>query len=213
MKAKTFSLTFILIAVACSSPQSSPPTATDRPPHFSNEVSGNFIHSSDMPDLRHRDTVKAYSLGRRIDDSDNSIMHEGNIIYRVENDSAWNLQPGIPEKLPFGDQPPVSVKDNEGLLRAEIEVKANEQRALYRYLKNAADKASGQIDALKESAKISRELLTQNKALKEKLSLSEQNNKELTENLLQLKEQLQSLMKFHQQKEEEKLKSKFRRTP
>ena len=84
---------------------------------------------------------------------------------------------------------------------------------LYKYLKKAADKANSQIDALKESANISRGLLTQNTVLKEKLILSQENNKQLSENLLKLKEQVQSLMKFYQQKEEEKIKSQFRRKP
>lgn len=213
MISKTTVLVFILIAVACSSPQSLPPASIDRPPHPSNEVAGNFIHSAHIPNLRYQENVKAYSLGRRIDSTDSSIMHEAGIIYRVENNSAWNLQPGLPSKVPFGDQPPVSVQDNESLLRAEIEVKANEQRALYKYLKKAAEKANGQIDALKESANISRGLLTQNNTLKEKLLQSEQSNKKLSENLLRLKEQLNALMKFYQKKEAEKIKPQFRRKP
>jgi len=196
--------------VACSSPQSIPPSSHDRPPHF-NEVSGNYIHADETPLLRHEESLKAYSLGRRVDHNDSSIMHEESIIYRVENDSAWNLQPGIPAKLPYGDKNPKTVKDDMSLIQAEIEVKANEQRALYNYLKKASQKANGQIDALKESAKISRELLEQNKALKEKLLLSQQSNKSLTEDLIRLKKQVQALMKFYQQKQEEKIKSQFRR--
>ena len=212
MKSQLYILTIILIAVACSSPQGIPPSSHDRPPHF-NEVSGNFIHADKTPSLRHEESVKAYTLGRRIDHNDSSIMHEESIIYRVENDSAWNLQPGIPEKLPFGDQKQVFQKDDPRLLKAEIEVKANEQRALYKYLKKAAEKADGQIDALKESAKISRSLLEQNKALKAKLLLSQQTNKRLTHDLSRLKEQVQALMKFYQQKQQEKIKSQFRRKP
>ena len=202
--------TVFLFTAACVS-EKIPPLPENRPSYLSPEVSGAFIRADDLSNLRSRENIKAYSLGRRIDGSDDSLMYEGGVVYRVENESSWNLQPSLAVKLPFSGSSASAVKDNENALRAEIEVKANEQRRLYDYLKNVSKDASGQMKALESSAKIGRQLLDQNKALKERLLSSEQQKQALNSDLVKLKTQLGSLLKFYQKKEEEKIKSKFRR--
>ena len=212
MNLKTLFLLSVLIsAAACSN--STPPqhfSLSERPPLF-HEVSGNNIRSVDKPRLRHGETLKAYSLGRRVDAADPSLMHESSIIYRIENDSSWNLQPGLPPKIPFAGESPLIVGDNEDALRAEIEVKANEQRQLYKYMKNASEQVAVQIKDLQSSANISLKLLEQNKLLKNKLTESELKNKKLQQDLSKMQEQLQALFKFYRKNQEEQIKSKFRR--
>lgn len=206
----TLTLLTLFFAAACSS-SVKPSHPENRPPVLIQEVSGNYLPTNSKPQFRYPETLKAYALGRRIDKHDPSLMYEGGLVYRVENNSSWNLQPGFPENIPFGGSEPEKFKDNANALKAEIEVKANEQRALYRALKEASDKASGQMDALKVSTQLSRKLLEQNKNLKEKLLQSTAENKKLHADLETLKNQLQSLLKFYQQKQQ--IKSSFRRTP
>ena len=205
----TFLVSILIWAAACTSKV--PPQLPPRPPLFINEVSGSSVRTADMPLLRYGENIKAYSVGRHIDPADPSVMHEGSIVYRIERDSAWNLQPGLPPKIPFAGEAAKSVGDNEDALRAEIEVKANEQRLLYRYIKEASEEAAGQMDALQSSAQISRKLLEQNKLLKGRLSESELKNKKLQADLSKVKDQLQVLLKFYKKTQEEKIQSKFRR--
>ena len=202
----------LLISAACTSTHTSPPIE-NRPSVLQQIESGKMIYGSNQHTIRYPESIKAYSLGRRVDIFDPSLMYEGGVVYRIENDSSWNLQPGLPEHIPFGGTPPVQVKENENALRAEIEVKANEQRSMYRFLKDASDKASRQISALEASHQISRKLLEQNRHLKESLSKSRIENKQLQNEVELMKEKLQSLLRYYQQKEVENAKSKFRRTP
>ena len=203
-------LTFIISA--CSSdPEPIPEVPPRKAPILIPDIGGTFIHENDMDKLRYNELLKAYSVGRLEDSIDSDLMHEAHLVYRVENDSAWNLQPGLRSKLPF--QLPTSSKpaDDSKLLEAEIEVKANEQRALYKYLKDASDKASNQIGALEESVQISKKLIMQNNELKKSLSLKDQENEQLHKALNELKKQLQGLLKIQQKKEEINIRSKYRR--
>lgn len=208
-------LTLILLSLyvsACSTDQMPVPEVPERKaPIVIPEVGGTYIHQKDIEKLRYPEELKAYSIGRLEDSHDPDLMHESHIVYRVENDSAWNLQPGLSPELPF--QLPVSATQPDGkdLLQAELEVKANEQRAMYKYLKEASDKASSQIGALEESVLISKKLLAQNSELKKSLSQKNLENQELQKALTTLKNQLQALLKFQQKKEEIKIRSKYRR--
>ena len=211
MKIKILIIAIILHFVAACVSEKCPPQPPEYRPHISSEVAATFIRADDEINLRIPENIKAYSLGRRVDAGDKSLMHEGGLIYRVENDSSWNLEPGLPVKLPFSGTPSEELKDSDSALEAEMEVKANEQRRLYEYLKTVSKDAGGQMKALEDSAKISRQLLEQNKVLKAKLHSTDQHNQELTKDLAKLKTQLGSLLKFYQKKEEEKIKSRFRR--
>ena len=212
MKTLILLLTFILL-MGCtnSNPSSLPPHDAYSPSIPLQEVSGTYTAPSEQEKLRHAETLKAYSLGRRIDSNDSSIIHEGGIVYRIENDSAWNLQPNYLEKIPFAGESTMNAKDNEAVLRAEIEVKANEQRALYKYLKEASEEANKQLSAIEDSAELSRKLFQQNLSLKERLKNRTAENEAMNQELLKLKEQMKALLKFYQDQQINKAKSKYRR--
>ena len=209
MKTFILLLTFTFL-MGCTQSKMAPPH-TYSPSFPIQEVSGTYTAPPEQEKLRHAETLKAYSLGRRIDSNDSSIMHEGGIVYRIENDSAWNLQPNYLEKVPFAGELPVSVKANEAVLRAEIEVKANEQRALYKYLKEASEEANKQLSAIEDSAELSRKLFQQNLSLKERLKNRTNENEAMREELIKLKEQMKALLKFYQNQQINKAKSKYRR--
>ena len=201
-----------LYVSACSTkPMPAPQVPERKAPIVIPEIGGTYINQNDMEKLRYPEELKAYSIGRLEDAYNPDLMHESHIVYRVESDSAWNLQPGLSPDLPF--QLPVSTikSDEKDLLQAELEVKANEQRAMYKYLKDASDKASSQIGALEESVLISKKLLAQNSELKKSLSQKNLENLELQKALTTLKNQLQALLKFQQKKEEINIRSKYRR--
>jgi hypothetical protein len=205
-------LIILLFAVACNSTQPTPPSLTEnRPPLIINEIAGTDISEDTLANLRIGENVKAYSLGRIVDAADSSLMHEGGIIYRIESSSSWNQQPKLPSRLPFAGTPPVIIGDDADLLRAEIEVKANEQRLLYGYIKKAADQATERIDVLSESVDIGQKLVQQNRILQQKLQKSQKNNQKLQKALLNLQDKLKTLLQFHQKKEKEKIHSQFRR--
>ena len=77
---KTLRLIPLLFLSACSTtpklalhPQQPPPTATDN--------------------LRYPEVVRAYHVGRYSDPNDGLVMHEQHVLYRVEENTRWDLRP------------------------------------------------------------------------------------------------------------------------
>ena len=211
MKQSLLILCFIILAAACTTKHPCPSQNRTGLPLFINEVSETNVHADDLHKLRVGESVKAYSLGRWLDPNNSGIMHEGGIIYRMENDSAWNLQPDLPVKLPFTQSQAKLTLDDEDHLRAEIEVRSNEQRKLYQLIKKASDEATERIDVLNESLVIGQKLAQQNKNLKAELAQNRENNQKLLKVQAELKEKLEALLKFTQKRESDKIKSGFRR--
>ena len=213
MNAQLFSITILILAVACVSDSMPPQAPEDRPPFILKDLPKELKTSVGEGRLRHGETLKAYSIGRRLDSVDETLMYEGGIVYRLESESSWNLQPSLPKNTPFAGQGPESIRDNEGALKAEFEVKTHKLRTLYRSLKKSSEEAAVQVNDLKDKSKISQKLLVQNKELSQKLSQSQKENSQLQAQLGKLKEQIQALLKFYQKKQEEQIKTKFRRQP
>jgi hypothetical protein len=66
------------------------------------------VHSSP----RASKIVKVYGIGRYVDPGDGRIMHERHVVYRLEEDSGWTLQPSA-------NQPEVLLGPILGLPKAE----------------------------------------------------------------------------------------------
>jgi hypothetical protein len=45
--------------------------------------------------VRYPEVVRAYHVGRYIDPNDDLVMHEQHAVYRVEDNTRWNLHPGL----------------------------------------------------------------------------------------------------------------------
>jgi hypothetical protein len=78
---KTFYFIPLMFLTACSTtpklvlrPQPLPPAAD---------------HSA----VRYPEMVRAYHFGRYVDPNDDMVMHEQHVVYRVEENTRWNLQP------------------------------------------------------------------------------------------------------------------------
>ena len=81
---KTFYFIPLLFLAACSTtpkltlrPQQ-PPLATDN------------------STVRYPEVLRAYHVGRYADPNDDLVMHEQHVLYRVEDNTRWNLHPGRP---------------------------------------------------------------------------------------------------------------------
>ena len=78
---KSFYLLPLLFLSACST---APKLALRPQPPSSLESSG----------VRYPETVRAYHFGRYVDPTDCLVMHEQHTVFRVEDNSQWNLHPG-----------------------------------------------------------------------------------------------------------------------
>src|SRR3974390_1567699 len=77
---KTFYFIPLIFLSACSTapklalqPQQPPPTAKDN--------------------IRYPEIVRAYHVGRYADPNDDLVMHEQHVVYRVEENTRWDLRP------------------------------------------------------------------------------------------------------------------------
>jgi hypothetical protein len=62
--------------------------------------------AADNAAVRYPDTVRSYYFGRYVDPSDNLVMHEKHVIYRVEENSRWDLHPKQTDYAVFQFTPP-----------------------------------------------------------------------------------------------------------
>jgi hypothetical protein len=62
--------------------------------------------AADDAAVRYPDTVRSYYFGRYVDPSDNLVMHEKHVIYRVEENSRWDLHPKQTDNAVFQFTPP-----------------------------------------------------------------------------------------------------------
>jgi hypothetical protein len=56
--------------------------------------------------VRYPDTVRSYHFGRYVDPNDSLVMHEKHVIYRVEENSRWDLHPKQADNATFQFTPP-----------------------------------------------------------------------------------------------------------
>lgn len=49
--------------------------------------------STDSSTVRYPEVVRAYHFGRYVDPDNDLVMHEQHVVYRVEDNTRWNLQP------------------------------------------------------------------------------------------------------------------------
>ena len=78
---KTYYLIPLLFLSACSTA----PKLTLRPQQPS---------ATDAAGIRYPEVIHAYHIGRYADPNDDSLMHEQHVVYRVEDNTRWNLHLG-----------------------------------------------------------------------------------------------------------------------
>jgi len=59
----------------------------------------------DNSTVRYPEVLHSYHLGRYVDPGDDMVMHEQHTVFRVEENTHWNLHPGIPGPGPASPSP------------------------------------------------------------------------------------------------------------
>ncbi len=107
------------------------PPAPLQPLPVAAPVSGTDLDQTNVEKVRVSETLKSYPVGRYVDPSDPSVMHEAHVVYRKEAGASWNLNPNAPTVVPLG--PVLAVADpakTPGPLPQELEQKMAEQNQL-----------------------------------------------------------------------------------
>jgi hypothetical protein len=202
----------LLFLNSCSSDPEPVVVVQEQPELLYTEVAGNFAEPQELEHLRYGENVKGYTVGRYVDPSDPTIMHEQSVIYRLEEPSSWNLQPNLPVSIPFEGTPRKLLTDDDRHLRAEIETKAEDERALYQYLKATASETKKNESVLKKTVLMSKKLADQNKALLEMLKKREAEKLKYEEYIKKQQQQLKKLIEYYELKEREQIKNnRFKR--
>jgi hypothetical protein len=99
--------------------------------------------AADNSAVRYPDIVGAYHFGRYIDPNDSLVMHEKHIVYRVEENTQWNLHPSQTDNAVFQFTPPrdtafAPIPSNDAIL-AEVNA---QKLATARIMAQAKDLAS-----------------------------------------------------------------------
>ena len=131
-----------LLAAMLSGCASPPPTPEPKP-MIPTVIAGMNVPPDDVENIRYNEAVKQYRSGRYIDPNNTRIMYERNVVYKVEDDAAWNLRPnagttvspatGNPDKRP-------RVLDAQKPLYAEMETQIRE-------MKHTASKAVAAVES------------------------------------------------------------------
>jgi len=107
---KTYYLIPLLFVSACSTA----PKLTVRPQQ---------PPATDVAGIRYPEVLHAYHIGRYADPNDDSLMHEQHVVYRVEDNTRWNLHPGLADgnvpALPSRDAALAPTPVNDAIL-AEV---------------------------------------------------------------------------------------------
>ncbi len=184
----------------------------EQPELLYTEVAGNVVEPAQLENLRYGENVKGYTIGRYVDPTDPTIMYEQNVLYRLEEPSSWNLQPNLPVNVPFEGTPRQLLSDDDRILRAEIESKAQNERALYEYLKATAKETKKNESILKKTVLMSKKLMEQNKALLKQIEHREAEKAKYEDVIKKQQQQLKKLIEYYEIKEREQIKNnRFRR--
>ena len=106
-------------------------------------IAGMNVPPDDVENVRYGEAVKQYRSGRYIDPNNTRIMYERNVVYKVEEDSAWNLRPNaelLRSKEPWNPDRRPRVLDAQKALYAEMETELKD-------LKHAADSAAKAVES------------------------------------------------------------------
>lgn len=108
----------LMFLTACST--NKPPTLVLRPQQPP--------PAADNSAVRYPEVVRAYHVGRYVDPNDDQVMHEQHVIYRVEENTRWNLHPGPAGGSPVAPAPKRNVAFSPTPVNDAILAEVNNQR-------------------------------------------------------------------------------------
>ncbi|MDR1282164.1 MAG: hypothetical protein LBK99_15290 [Opitutaceae bacterium] len=95
-------------------------------------VPGTDLDPDNRQKVRLDENLKAYPVGRYVDQDDATLMHEAHVVYRKENSAAWNLAPHASTVVPLGpvlavSDPPDKKTAGQPLTQAEHKALSQQQ--------------------------------------------------------------------------------------
>ncbi|HUZ05858.1 MAG TPA: hypothetical protein VMV89_00055 [Candidatus Paceibacterota bacterium] len=84
--------------------------------------------ATDNSAVRYPEVVRAYHFGRYVDPNDDLVMHEQHVVYRVEENTRWNLHPGPAGGSPVSPAPSRNAAFNPTPVNDAILAEVNSQR-------------------------------------------------------------------------------------
>jgi len=84
----------------------------------------------DNSTIRYPETIRAYHIGRYVDPDDDLVMHEQHVVYRVEENTRWDLHPGVAaaDGIMFQFTPPRDAAFNPSPVNDAVLAEVNAQR-------------------------------------------------------------------------------------
>jgi hypothetical protein len=179
-------LLWIILLTGCHT--ASQQTVETHVPVLEVPITGNALNLHDTENIRYSEELKGYPVGRHEDAQGN--LHEGHVIYRVENRGRWNLLPNMPTAVPMG--PAVAVADparQTALLSGELDQKIREQNLLLQATTEQNDRLSVEINKLQEELSKAREVAQKFEELNQKLSARDEELQQARSRLDELEKQ------------------------
>ncbi|MGH7989079.1 MAG: hypothetical protein ACREDS_02640, partial [Limisphaerales bacterium] len=78
--------------------------------------------------MRYPEVVRAYHFGRYVDPNNDLVMHEQHVVYRVEENTSWNLHPGPAGGSPVSPAPSRNAAFSPTPVNDAILAEVNSQR-------------------------------------------------------------------------------------
>jgi hypothetical protein len=78
--------------------------------------------------IRYPEVVRAYHIGRYVDPNDDMVMHEQNVLFRVEENTRWNFHPGPSSGPAFSSPSQADAAFNPVPVNDAILAEVNSQR-------------------------------------------------------------------------------------
>ncbi len=107
-------------------------------------IAGMNVPPDDVENVRYGEAVKQYRSGRYIDPNNTHVMYERNVVYKVEEDAAWNLRPNaalLRSKEPWNPDLPPRALDSQKPLYSEMETQLKEIKRMAEAASRAVEEA------------------------------------------------------------------------
>jgi hypothetical protein len=160
-------LALLVLAAGCSTPQPGRVTVMPQP---------DAVVSQDLSErTRYPEIVMGYHVARYVDPNQPLLLHESHTVYRVEGQAAWNLHsPPGSFVLPPTARSLVNTAFAPPPMNDAIAAELNQQRTVTRTVTQEAQSLNGSLHEFATALSSTRNLIEQNRLLREQLARAEQ---------------------------------------
>lgn len=144
--------------------------------------------SIESDDLRFREILGVYHVGRLVDPTFPDQMHEGHTVYRVESEAAWDLRPPLAPMSPSAPRTPVDATVKPPPYDDAIVAELNRQQAATARVMEEATQLARSYQELREVLQRMARVAEEQGALTTSLRAAETRQRHLEESLRRLVE-------------------------